>query len=73
MDAAELKDQEELPHILKANPHKATWNNMMLFLRMQVEAFAIRKWGSLEALDAEFERRQNEKKTQKGKKDSQEV
>jgi DNA-repair protein complementing XP-A cells len=65
---AELKDQEELPHILKANPHKSTWNNMMLFLRMQVEAFAIRKWGTLEALDAEFERRETEKKKKKGKK-----
>jgi DNA-repair protein complementing XP-A cells len=41
---------------------------MMLFLRMQVETFAIKKWGSLEALDVEFERRQNLKKQQKGKK-----
>ena len=65
---AELKDQEEMPHILKANPHKSTWNNMMLFLRMQVEAFAMKKWGSLEALDAEFARREAEKKKKKGKK-----
>ena len=41
---------------------------MMLFLRMQVEAFAIRKWGSLEALDTEFEKRQADKKKKKGKK-----
>jgi DNA-repair protein complementing XP-A cells len=41
---------------------------MMLFLRMQVEGFAIRKWGSLEALDAEFEKRVGEKKKKKGKK-----
>ena len=35
---------------------------------MQVEEFAIRKWGSLEALDAEFEKREKEKKKKKGKK-----
>ncbi|KZS93266.1 hydrophilic protein [Sistotremastrum niveocremeum HHB9708] len=65
---SELKDEDELPHILKANPHKATWNNMMLFLRMQVEAFALKKWGTFEALDAEFVRRENDKKKKKGKK-----
>lgn len=43
---------------------------MMLFLRCQVEAFAFSpsKWGSPESLDAEFERRQGEKKKKKGKK-----
>jgi DNA-repair protein complementing XP-A cells len=43
---------------------------MMLFLREQVEAFAFsdKKWGSTEALDAEFERRQLEKKKKKNKK-----
>ena len=41
---------------------------MMLFLRCQVEAFAIKKWGSLEALDAEFERRTEEKKRKKSRK-----
>jgi DNA-repair protein complementing XP-A cells len=37
---------------------------MMLYLRYQVEeyAFSPKKWGSPEALDAEFERRENEKK-----------
>lgn len=42
----------------------------MLFLREQVEAFAFsdKKWGSPEALDEEFERRQAEKKRKKGKK-----
>lgn len=36
----------------------------MLYLRFQVEeyAFSDKKWGSPEALDAEFERRENEKK-----------
>ena len=37
---------------------------MMLFLRYQVEeyAFSSKKWGSPEALDAEFVKRENEKK-----------
>jgi len=43
---------------------------MMLFLRCQVEdyAFSPRKWGSPEALDAEFEKREVEKKLKKNKK-----
>src|ERR1700722_2132886 len=65
---AELRDQELLPHLLKANPHKATFANMMLFLRCQVEAFAWKKWGSPEALDAEYERRTTEKKRKKNMK-----
>lgn len=39
---------------------------MMLFLRFQVEEYAIKtKWGSAEALDAEFERRETQKKARK--------
>ena len=39
---------------------------MMLFLRYQVEEYAIKqKWGSAEALDAEFERREEQKKRRK--------
>lgn len=42
---------------------------MMLFLRYQVEEYAFNtKWGSAEALDAEFERRASAKKAQKEKK-----
>jgi DNA-repair protein complementing XP-A cells len=41
---------------------------MMLFLRYQVEDFAWKKWGSPEALDAEFERRTAEKKKKRNKK-----
>lgn len=55
-----------MPHLEKPNPHKSTWNNMMLYLRYQVEEFAFKKWGSPEALDAEFERRTEEKKKKKG-------
>ncbi|KAE9410754.1 hypothetical protein BT96DRAFT_961505 [Gymnopus androsaceus JB14] len=64
----ELRDQEAMPHLLKANPHKSTFANMMLFLRYQVEEFAWKKWGSPEALDAEYERRTLEKKKTKNKK-----
>ncbi|KAJ7597622.1 HotDog domain-containing protein [Mycena floridula] len=64
----ELRDHELLPHLLKANPHKSTFANMMLFLRYQVEEFAWKKWGSPEALDTEYERRVAEKKKKKNKK-----
>ncbi|KAI0735438.1 thioesterase-like superfamily-domain-containing protein [Earliella scabrosa] len=64
----ELRDQELMPHLLKANPHKSTFANMMLFLRCQVEDFAWKKWGSPEALDAEWQRRVDEKKKKKNKK-----
>ncbi|KAJ5104306.1 hypothetical protein NUU61_001653 [Penicillium alfredii] len=60
----ELRDEELLPRLERPNPHKSTWNNMMLYLRYQVEeyAFSTKKWGSTEALDAEFERRESDKK-----------
>ena len=55
----ELKDTALLPHLKKPNPHKSTWNDMMLYLRYQVEeyAFSEAKWGSAEKLDEEFEKR----------------
>lgn len=65
---AELRDQEALPHLLKANPHKSTFANMMLYVRYQVEEFAWKKWGSPEALDAEYERRTSIKKKTKNRK-----
>jgi DNA-repair protein complementing XP-A cells len=60
---AELRDVDLLPHLLKANPHKSTYSNMMLYLRCQVEAYAFSpaRWGSEEGLDAEFTRREQEK------------
>ncbi|EIE83484.1 hypothetical protein RO3G_08189 [Rhizopus delemar RA 99-880] len=33
---AELKDTELLPHWSKPNPHKSTWNDMMLYVREMV-------------------------------------
>ncbi|KAJ7630629.1 HotDog domain-containing protein [Roridomyces roridus] len=64
----ELRDEEALPHMLKANPHKSTFANMMLYLRYQVEEFAWQKWGSPEALDAEYERRTADKSKKKNRK-----
>ncbi|KAL1844833.1 hypothetical protein VTK73DRAFT_1709 [Phialemonium thermophilum] len=62
----ELKDPELLPHLSRPNPHKSHWHDMMLFLRYQVEEYAFKqKWGSAEALDAEFERREAAKKRRK--------
>lgn len=66
----ELKDPELLPRLQKPNPHKREWNDMHLFLRFQVEAYAFseRKWGSSDKLDEEFEKRQGEKKRRKEEK-----
>ncbi|KAL4401748.1 DNA repair protein Rad14 [Malassezia pachydermatis] len=60
---AELADGELLPHLLKKNPHKSTYSNMMLFMRCQVEAYAFSdaKWKSPEGLDAEYHRRNEER------------
>lgn len=62
---SELKDEEIMPHLLKANPHKSTYSNMMLFCRLQVEKFAWEKWGSPEALDEEYVKRTALKKKKK--------
>jgi len=66
----ELKDPELLPHLEKPNPHKSTWNNMMLYLRFQVEeyAFSERKWGGQDKLDEEYAKREKEKKQRKERK-----
>ncbi|KAJ7357042.1 thioesterase-like superfamily-domain-containing protein [Mycena albidolilacea] len=64
----ELRDEDLLPHMLKANPHKSTYSNMMLYVRYQVEEFAWKKWGSPEALDAEYEKRTAEKSKKKNRK-----
>ena len=61
----ELKDIELLPHIERPNPHKSTWNNMMLFLKYHLEEVAIKKWGSLEKMDEEYQKREEEKKRKK--------
>ncbi|KAH8552268.1 XPA protein C-terminus-domain-containing protein [Umbelopsis sp. PMI_123] len=63
----ELRDEELLPHWSKPNPRKSTWNNMMLYVRFMVEEYAFQKWGSPEALDAEYEKREKQKKEKKDK------
>ncbi|KAK9474377.1 XPA protein C-terminus-domain-containing protein [Dipodascopsis tothii] len=64
----ELRDGEAMPHLDRPNPHKTTYNNMMLYLRYQVEEFAYKKWDGEEGLDREYERRQTLKKEKKDKK-----
>lgn len=64
----ELRDADLMPHMERPNPHKTTYNNMMLYLRYQVEEFAFKKWGGPEGLDAEYERRVGAKKARKDKK-----
>lgn len=63
----ELKDESLLPHLERPNPHKATWHNMFLYLRCQIEeyAFSEKRWGSAEALDEEFNKRSAENKRRK--------
>jgi DNA-repair protein complementing XP-A cells len=58
LPADELKDETILPHLLRPNPHGGTFSNMMLYLRMQAEEFAYKKWGSEQGLDDEFDRRE---------------
>jgi len=65
---SELRDRELLPCWERPNPHKSSWNNMMLFVRYQVEEYAFKKWGSEQGLDDEFDRREAEKRQRKEKK-----
>ncbi|KAG0163812.1 hypothetical protein DFQ30_010933 [Apophysomyces sp. BC1015] len=64
----ELRDKQILPHWSKPNPHKSTWNNMMLYVREMVEEYAFKKWDGPEGLDAEYEKREAYKKAKKDKK-----
>lgn len=53
----ELRDEQRMPHLSRPNPLRPNWSNMQLFLREQVRAFALEKWGSAEATEAEAQRR----------------
>lgn len=66
----ELKDEDLMPHLERPNPHKQSFHAMQLFLRLQVEAYAFSpaKWGSSEALDEEYVKRQKISKERKQKK-----
>ncbi|KAJ2011711.1 DNA repair protein rad14 [Coemansia sp. S680] len=70
---SELRDRELFPVWEKANPHKSTWNNMLLYMRQHLESFAAKKWDGLDNLDKEFERRIDEKRERKEKKYKQSV
>ncbi|KAF9126713.1 hypothetical protein BGW39_006430 [Mortierella sp. 14UC] len=61
----ELRDTDLFSFWERPNPKKSTWNNMMLYLRFQVEEFAFKKWGGPEGLDKEFERRERDKEARK--------
>jgi DNA-repair protein complementing XP-A cells len=52
----------------KPNPHKNTYNNMMLYMRYQVEEYAFKKWNGPDGLDTEYERRVQARKKRKDKK-----
>ncbi|KAF2087516.1 DNA repair protein [Saccharata proteae CBS 121410] len=66
----ELADPDLLPHLEKPNPHRSTYHNMQLFVRCQLEeyAFSAAKWGSAEAMDEAFEKREEERKIRKERK-----
>jgi DNA-repair protein complementing XP-A cells len=52
----------------KPNPHRPNWSNMQLFLKEQVRAFALDKWGSLEAIEEEAQKRADAHENLKEKK-----
>lgn len=64
----ELRDGSRLPHTTKPNPLKPTWSSMQLFLREQVLAFALEKWGGLEQIQEEAQRRADAHQAAKEKK-----
>ncbi|GME84439.1 unnamed protein product [Ambrosiozyma monospora] len=55
---SELEDTTLFHRIIKENPHSGTFSKMQLFLRFQIEEFAVKKWGSIEKLDEEWLRRE---------------
>lgn len=61
----ELKDTALLRRIEKPNPHG--FSRMQLFLRLQIEEYAWKKWGSAEGLDQEWERREKARLDRKDK------
>ncbi|KAI8906335.1 DNA binding domain-containing protein [Gorgonomyces haynaldii] len=61
-------EMKELKSWMRPNPHKQSYSNMLLYCRSQVEAFAIKKWHSLEEMDQEFEKREQKKQQKKQQK-----
>eukprot|EP00732_Lithocolla_globosa_P003365 Lithocolla_globosa_v1_NODE_2660_length_1916_cov_15.614186.p1 type:complete len:228 gc:universal NODE_2660_length_1916_cov_15.614186:769-86(-) len=54
-----------LPHVSRPNPRNPNWSDMKLHLTIQVERYAKEKWGSLENLDQEYEKRQQKEKVKR--------
>lgn len=46
----ELADSALLPSMSRRNPHNPRWADMKLYLRCQICDFAVKKYGSLEAI-----------------------
>lgn len=64
----ELRDTSRVPYVSKPNPHRPNWSDMQLFLKEQVRAFALDKWGSLEAIEEEAQKRADAHENLKEKK-----
>lgn len=62
------KRDPPLKFIMKKNPHNVRWGSMKLYLELQVECRALEVWGSEEQLEAERERREEERAKSKVKK-----
>lgn len=63
-------DRREPPlkFISRKNPHKSTWAEMKLYLKLQVEARAIEIYGSLEEIQKQKEEREEKRQVSKIKK-----
>jgi DNA-repair protein complementing XP-A cells len=62
-----------LKFIARANPHKQSWAEMKLYLRLQVEARALEVHGSLEAIKNKKELREEKREVGKIKKYNKEL
>lgn len=54
----ELDDISILPFISRKNPLKSTWSDMRLYLKIMIESFSIKKWGSIENVQTEIQKRE---------------
>ena len=63
-----VRPEPALKFIARKNPHKESWGEMKLYLRVQVEKRALEVWGSEEALEAEHEKREDRRDQLKVKK-----
>ena len=64
----ELADSSLLPSITRKNPHNPRWSDMKLYLRKQVLAFAIQKYGSAALLQSAKDGRSDNRVDRKSKK-----